>query len=143
MVTSIKRQVATLDAALLPNAESILSKLIGSVELKGRELLMLNKERGDKSLGSFKFNIDTGAWADFAAEGMSGHGIVGLVSKYFTLSTQAAITKIRDELGDTYGTQANTRENKRKPRLILKLGRSTRTPLMLKALICRLTVTQT
>ena len=46
---------------------------------------------------------------------MSGHGIVGLVSKYFTLSTQAAITKIRDELGDSYNTQAHARENKRKP----------------------------
>ena len=43
MVTSINRQAATLDAALLPSAEYILSKLIGSVELKGRELLMLNK----------------------------------------------------------------------------------------------------
>ena len=112
---SIKEQAAKLDAALLPQAEAVLSKIIGSVALKGRELLMLNKERGDNSLGSFKFNIDTGAWADFAAEDMSGHGIVGLVSKYFTLSTQAAIAKIRDELGDAYDTQAHSRENKRKP----------------------------
>ena len=112
---SLKKQAVKLDAALLPQAEAVLSRLIGSVDLKGRELMMLNKERGDKSLGSFKFNIDTGAWADFAAEDMSGHGIVGLVSKYFTLSTQAAITKIRNELGDTYGTQAHARESKRKP----------------------------
>lgn len=112
---SIKELAAKLDAALLPQAEAVLSKIIGSVALKGRELLMLNKERGDNSLGSFKFNIDTGAWADFAAEDMSGHGIVGLVSKYFTLSTQAAIAKIRDELGDAYDTQAHSRENKRKP----------------------------
>ena len=114
---SIKKQAVELDAALLPQAEAVLSRLIGSVELKGRELLMLNEERGDNSLGSFKFNIDTGAWADFAAGDMRGHGIVGLVSKYFTLSTQAAITKIREELGDTYGTQAHSRENKRKPPL--------------------------
>ena len=120
-MTSIKEQAAILDASLLPNAEYVLDQLIGSVELRGRELFMLNKERGDKARGSFKFNIDTGAWADFAAEGMRGQGVVDLVSKYFNLSTQDAIVKLKNETGVAHDTRARSWENKLKPPLDLEI----------------------
>jgi len=40
--------------------------------VEGKEYLMINPNRPDQRLGSFKINIDTGQWADFAASETGG-----------------------------------------------------------------------
>jgi hypothetical protein len=61
--------------------EQILRSLAPEGDLQGKEYRMLNPRRPeDSNLGSFKFNIETGSWADFAAEGAAGGDIVSLVA---------------------------------------------------------------
>ena len=43
--------------------------------LEGQEYLMLNPKRQDQHYGSFKINVDSGQWADFAA-GKSGGDVI-------------------------------------------------------------------
>ena len=38
----------------------------------GREWVALNPRRGDQHLGSFRINLDTGRWADFATDDRGG-----------------------------------------------------------------------
>ncbi len=41
----------------------------------GREWVALNPRRGDEHLGSFRINLDTGRWADFATDDRGGDPI--------------------------------------------------------------------
>lgn len=41
----------------------------------GREWVALNPRRGDEHIGSFRINLDTGRWADFATDDRGGDPI--------------------------------------------------------------------
>jgi len=57
---------------ILANWEDILLPLLPDGEVQGVELVARNPRREDKSPGSFRLNLDSGAWADFALEGVKG-----------------------------------------------------------------------
>ncbi len=59
---------------------AILEALAQDGQIQGNEYLLHNPHRQDGSLGSFKFNIESGLWADFAADGASGSDIISLVA---------------------------------------------------------------
>ena len=65
---------------------AILSRWLPDGKREGNEWIALNPTRIDKSKGSFKVNMQTGKWADFAT-GDKGSDIVSLAS-YLTNSTQ-------------------------------------------------------
>jgi hypothetical protein len=61
------------------NALVLCRRLLPKGRLQGREYVALNPNRADRRLGSFKINISTGAWADFA-DGVGGRDLIGLVA---------------------------------------------------------------
>lgn len=74
--------------------------------LEGREFVMLNPNRKDDKLGSFKINVDTGAWADFAANQSGGdlisflHYIKGFKNQAEAAKHLAEITGTMDAIPD-------------------------------------------
>lgn len=91
-------QIRAIADAALPYAESILSKRLLKYKRDRHELIMLNPTRADKSLRSFKFNLRTGKWADFAT-GATGGDLVSLVAYLDGIEQTAAARLLADELG--------------------------------------------
>ena len=54
----------------------------------GREWMALNRRREDRHLGSFKVNLQTGQWADFAAADTKGGDPISLAA-YLSGKSQA------------------------------------------------------
>lgn len=76
------RQTAKLDYRLiaklaLENAQQLLQRWLPNGRQQGVEWVSLNPTRYDKKLGSFKINLVTGRWADFAT-GASGGDLISL-----------------------------------------------------------------
>lgn len=61
------------------NALAICRRLLPGGRLLGREYSVTNPKRPDKSPGSFRINVQTGRWADFAT-GEAGGDIISLVA---------------------------------------------------------------
>lgn len=59
-------------SAALSRAELLLREWLPDGVLEGREWSARNPTRGDTKRGSFKVNVDTGRWADFAADAQGG-----------------------------------------------------------------------
>lgn len=64
----------------------------------GREWVALNPTRGDRTPGSFKINLDTGLWADFATED-AGRDPVSLYAYLNGLSQREAATELLEHWG--------------------------------------------
>ena len=54
------------------NEQAILHYLLPDGRKEGHEYVALNPTRPDKSLGSFRININTGRWGDFATDDRGG-----------------------------------------------------------------------
>jgi hypothetical protein len=65
---------------------------------EGAEWIAKNPRRIDKRRGSFKVNLRTGRWSDFAVE-ESGGDLISLASYLFHLKQGQAAVKIADALG--------------------------------------------
>lgn len=66
--------------AALAEMPSLIYRLIPGGKLCGNEYTVRNPTRADRSAGSFKINIVTGRWADFARFNARGGDIVSLVA---------------------------------------------------------------
>jgi hypothetical protein len=69
----------TVNRAAIAALPAILTRLIPGGKRAGGEYVALNPTRADRRLGSFKINIRTGRWADFAT-GDKGGDPVSLVA---------------------------------------------------------------
>ena len=68
----------------------------------GSEWVATNPTRIDKRRGSFKCNLHSGRWSDFAVDA-SGGDLIALAAYIFGLSQGEAAVKIADALGiDAY-----------------------------------------
>lgn len=65
---------------------SLLRKWLPSGRLTGREYVALNPHRTDRHLGSFRINVTTGAWGDFATKDRGGDPVS--LAAYLAGSTQ-------------------------------------------------------
>ena len=74
--------------------------LTGGVQ-NGSEWVALNPRRQDSSPGSFKVNLTTGRWSDFAT-GDKGGDIISLVAYLDGTSQTAAANKLITILGGNY-----------------------------------------
>ena len=104
-----------LDAALLPAAELVLVSILGPDNVRageGAEIDLRNTRRGDTDFGSFRFNRETGAWADFAIEGFKGHGLCLLKSMVEGITLRKAVQEL--EALDTAGFAAPEPEKPKK-----------------------------
>lgn len=68
---------------------------------EGNEWVALNPRRSDCHLGSFKINIHTGKWADFASDDRGGDPI-SLYAYLFDLSQAEAAKCLIERLGVRY-----------------------------------------
>lgn len=81
-----------------PYLPAILQRVLPSGRMQGREYIALNPKRNDARPGSFKVNLQTGRWADFAVD-TKGGDIVSLVAYVLTLSQHEAAEIIACMIG--------------------------------------------
>lgn len=77
---------------------AIVSRWLPNGRREGAEWIALNPTRGDAKLGSFKINLHTGSWADFAT-GDRGRDLVGLAAYLFRLRQADAALRVAEMLG--------------------------------------------
>jgi hypothetical protein len=66
---------AAVNQAVLDRLPDILARWLPGGRIEGREYVVRNPKRRDQHPGSFKINIDTGRWADFATGDRGGDPI--------------------------------------------------------------------
>lgn len=76
----------------------IVSRWLPNGKYEGREYVALNPRRTDRHLGSFRINLVTGRWGDFAT-GDTGGDPVSLAAFLFDLSQHEAARGIAKMLG--------------------------------------------
>jgi hypothetical protein len=96
----------TVNRAALAMLPSVLARLVPGGERAGGEYAALNPTRADRHVGSFKINLRSGAWADFAT-GDKGGDPVSLVAYLEGCSQGEAARRLGRMLG------LDTREGRR------------------------------
>lgn len=89
---------ARVNSAALSNARCIVPALLPSGRLDGDEWVARNPQRQDRRLGSFKINLNTGKWADFAT-GDRGTDLVSLSAFVTGKSQREAAISLAQSLG--------------------------------------------
>lgn len=84
--------------AALPYTESICSRWLPGGRKVGREYVVRNPKRLDVREGSFKVNIDTGRWSDFATNDRGGD-IISLAAFLFSMNQKQAAMHVADMMG--------------------------------------------
>jgi hypothetical protein len=97
---TLTRKIAFARVAATARAQgrSIVSRWLPKGRLEGAEWIALNPTRGDARAGSFKINLRTGSWADFAT-GDRGGDLVSLAAYLFRLKQAEAALRVADMLG--------------------------------------------
>jgi hypothetical protein len=88
---------AAMNKAALADLLSLLKRWLPSGCLKGTEWIALNPRRNDGRLGSFKINVRTGRWADFAT-GDKGGDVISLLTYLHSISRAEAARFLLNEL---------------------------------------------
>ena len=84
-------------AAALQSALAILHRVIPGGRVVVGEYVTLNPKRADRTPGSFKVNLRTGRWADFAT-GDRGGDLISLIAWRFDVSQLEAARRLADLL---------------------------------------------
>jgi hypothetical protein len=77
---------------------ALLSRWLPGGRREGREYVALNPIRHDRHRGSFRINLNTGRWADFAT-GDRGGDVISLAAYLSHLSQIEAAERLADMLG--------------------------------------------
>ena len=85
---------AALDAGL----KTVLRRWLPDSQIVGQELQARNPTRADRRLGSFKVNVKSGMWADFAV-GHQGGDVVSLVAYLDGTGQVEAARRLAEALG--------------------------------------------
>jgi hypothetical protein len=88
----------TINAAALQDLPIILARWLPDGRVVGREYEARNPLRTDRRPGSFKVNLRTARWADFAC-GDKGGDVISLGTYLFTLSQAEAARHLAAMLG--------------------------------------------
>jgi len=84
--------------AALDHADTITRRWLPAGRREGAEWVSLNPTRNDRRAGSFKVNLETGAWSDFAT-GDSGGDLISLAAYLFRIRQSEAALRVADMLG--------------------------------------------
>lgn len=87
-----------VNAAARPALPSILDRWLPGGRREGREYVVRNPKRIDRKPGSFRINLATGKWKDFAT-GEGGGDPISLAAFLFDLSQREAALRVADMLG--------------------------------------------
>jgi hypothetical protein len=94
------RRVADVAAS---NAESIVLRWLPDGRRESGEWVARNPKRADKRPGSFKVNLISGKWGDFAT-GDTGGDLIALAAWLFDLKQDVAARRVAEMLGiDPHG----------------------------------------
>ena len=96
----------TVNRAALAALPAVLTRLVPGGKILGHEYVALNPTRNDRRPGSFKVNLRTGRWGDFAT-GDRGGDPVSLVAYLENASQAEAARRLARMLG------LDTREGRR------------------------------
>jgi hypothetical protein len=89
---------AAINRAAQPRLHSLLPRWLPQGRQRGSEWVALNPRRADGQPGSFKVNLRTGRWADFAT-GDKGGDPISLVAYLLGLSQSEAARLLARDLG--------------------------------------------
>jgi hypothetical protein len=89
---------ALVAARAQPQLPSLVAAWLPRGQRQGQEWVALNPRRQDSRTGSFKVNLRTGRWADFAT-GDRGSDAVSLLAYLRGLSQTEAARQLARELG--------------------------------------------
>ena len=90
-----------INRAALANVDRILIRWLPGGRVNGAEYVSRNPKRNDRRPGSFKINMETGKWADFAT-GDRGGDLVSLAAYLSGLSQVEAARELADMLGVSF-----------------------------------------
>lgn len=89
--------------AALARSDSILTRWLPDGRREGAEWVSRNPRRHDRRPGSFKVNLETGKWGDFASNAFGGD-LVSLAAYLLGLSQTEAARKVAAMIGiDPHG----------------------------------------
>lgn len=89
--------------AALRSSEAIVTRWLPDGRREGAEWVSRNPRRADRRAGSFKVNLRTGKWGDFAT-GDRGGDLISLAAFLFGLDQAAAAREVARMLGiDPHG----------------------------------------
>lgn len=87
-----------VNARALANADAVVRAFLPDGRREGSEWSARNPLRDDRKPGSFKVNLSTGRWSDFA-KGDAGGDLVSLVAYLTGLNQREAAIRLADSLG--------------------------------------------
>ena len=87
-----------INRAALSALPWLLDRWLPGGRREGREYTVRNPRRADRRPGSFRINLNTGRWADFAT-GDRGGDVVSLAAYLHSISQAEAARRIADMLG--------------------------------------------
>lgn len=90
--------IRRVDEAAAPDLEAIVRRWLPDGRREGREWVSCNPHRDDRRPGSFKVNLCTGRWADFAS-GDRGGDLVSLAAFLFNLPQTEAARRLARVVG--------------------------------------------
>jgi hypothetical protein len=89
---------AVINAAALRELPALLTRWLPDGRAEGHEWIARNPRRADRHPGSFKINVHTGRWSDFAT-GDCGGDPVSLAAYLFGLRQAEAARRLANMLG--------------------------------------------
>lgn len=87
-----------INEAALAQAETVCRAFLPDGKRENREWVATNPTRSDHRRGSFKVNVTTGKWSDFAV-GDRGGDLVSLVAYVAGLGQREAAVRLAESLG--------------------------------------------
>ncbi len=97
-VRSGRLDFGRINRAAIANANAVVRGLLPEGRMEGHEYVARNPLRPDRRLGSFKVNISTGRWADFAT-GDGGGDMVSLAAFVSGLPQREAAIRLAESMG--------------------------------------------
>jgi putative DNA primase/helicase len=97
----------------LQHSERIVKSWFPVGKMRGNEYLTLNSKRGDKDIGSFCINLQSGKWSDFAGgNDAKGGDLVSLHHWYFATESMSYSAKVVGEMVGIEGKSPTKRKTK-------------------------------
>jgi hypothetical protein len=91
-----------ISAAALTHSDMLVRRWLPGGRREGAEWVAINPTRADSRKGSFKINLATGCWADFATRDRGGD-LISLASYLFKIRQSEAALKVAGAVGiDAY-----------------------------------------
>lgn len=89
---------ARINSVALSALPSLLARWLPEGRREGHEWVARNPRRSDRNLGSFRININTGRWADFATDDRGGD-VISLAAYLASTGQADAARSLADMLG--------------------------------------------